>query len=91
MLTRSLDSTRQNGQGYSVSSKSTAGGNAVPRDGVEAGNAVADVRLVQGIRAERPGPVRRDRFRHAKGSQLDARAWIATGRSHTYISIMHAY
>jgi hypothetical protein len=75
-----FDSTRQNRQGNPISSESATGGNAVPRDGIQVGNAVANVRMVQRIRAERPGPVRRDRVRHAEGSQLEAHAWIATGR-----------
>lgn len=75
-----LDSTWQNREGDSVQGESTTGGNAVSCLGVQDGNGVADVRLVQGFRAKCSGSMRRNRVRYAKGSQLDARTWIAAGK-----------
>lgn len=73
-------STRQNRQGYSVQGKSTARRNAVSCHGIQDGNAIAIIRLVQGIRVERIGSMWRDRLHHPEGSQLDARAVLSTGK-----------
>jgi len=80
-LRKIFGSTRQNGERYSVQGESATRGNAISRHGIQDGNAIANVRLVQGIRVERTGSMWRDRLHHSKGSQLDARAVLSTGKS----------